>query len=63
MFLNTKFKPLAIFCGCTAWFVSDQVGNPEDRFSHNEAQIIQNSLPNIYMGGIVADGGHILSVR
>ena len=21
------FKPLAIFCSCTAWFVSDQVGN------------------------------------
>ena len=30
-------KPLAIFCGCTARFVSDLVGNP-DRFSHNEAQ-------------------------
>ena len=26
-------KPLAIFCGCTAWFVSDLVGNLEDRFS------------------------------
>ena len=24
-------------CGCTARFVSDLVGNPEDRFSHNEA--------------------------
>ena len=32
-------KPLTIFCSCTAWFVSDQVGNPEDRVSHNEAQI------------------------
>ena len=31
------FKPLAILCGCTARFVSDLVGNPEDRFSHNEA--------------------------
>ena len=31
------FKPLAIFCGCTDRFVSDLVGNPEDRFSHNEA--------------------------
>ena len=31
-------KPLVIFyCGCTARFVSDLVGNPEDRFSHNEA--------------------------
>ena len=29
-----NFKPLAIFCGCTARFVSGLVGNPEDRFSH-----------------------------
>ena len=36
-----NFKPQAIFCGCTAWFVSDLVGNPEDRFSHNEAHMIQ----------------------
>ena len=34
----------AIFSGCTAWFVSDLVGNPEDRFSHNEAQIILASF-------------------
>ena len=33
-------KPLAIFCRRTARFVSDLVGNPEDRFSQNEAQII-----------------------
>ena len=31
--------PLAIFFDCTARFVSDQVKKPEDRFSHNEAQI------------------------
>ena len=30
-------KPLAIFCDCTARFVSDLAGNPKDRFSHNEA--------------------------
>ena len=35
-----NFKPLAISCGCTTRFVSDLVGNPEDRFSHNEAQIV-----------------------
>ena len=33
-FLNTKF-----FCSCTDWFVWDLVGNPEDPFSHNEAQL------------------------
>ena len=33
------FKPLAILCSCTAWFVSDLVGNPEDRFVQNEAHI------------------------
>ena len=36
-------KSLAIFYGCTARFVSDLVGNPEDRFSHNEAHIIENN--------------------
>ena len=41
------FKPLAIFCGCTAWFVSDLVGYPDDRFSHNEAHmsVIKLDLP------------------
>ena len=34
-----NFKPLAIYCGSTARFVWDLVGNPEDRFSHNEAHI------------------------
>ena len=38
-FLNLNFKSLAIFCGCTARFVSDLVENPEDRFSHNAAQL------------------------
>ena len=37
---SNDFKPLAIFCGCTAQFVSDLVENPEDQFSHNEAQLI-----------------------
>ena len=35
-----NFKPLAIFRRCTARFVWDLVGNPEDRFSHNEAQMV-----------------------
>ena len=34
-----KVQFLAILCACTAWFVPDLVGNPEDRFSHNEAHI------------------------
>ena len=36
-----NFKPLATFCGCTARFVSDLVGNPEDRFSHSKVHIKQ----------------------
>ena len=35
-----NIKPLAIFYDFTTRFVSDLVGNPEDRFSHNEAQMI-----------------------
>ena len=34
-----SFKALAIFCGCTAWFVSDLVSNPKDRFSQDTAHI------------------------
>ena len=36
--LIRNFQPLAIFCDCTARFESGLVGNPEDRFSHSEAQ-------------------------
>ena len=35
-----KIKLLAILSGCTAGFVSDLVGNLEDRFSHNEAHLM-----------------------
>ena len=35
-----NFKPLAIICDSTARFVWDLVGNPEDRFSQNEAYCI-----------------------
>ena len=40
-FLNLNFKTLA-FCDCKAWFVSDLVGNSEDRFSHALAHFVQN---------------------
>ena len=36
---SENFKLLAKFCGCTARFVWDLVGNPEDRFSQNEAHL------------------------
>ena len=38
-FLNTKFQASSHLLGCTAWFVSDLVGNPKYQFSHNEAHI------------------------
>ena len=34
-----EISSLAILCDCRAWFVWGLVGNPEDRFSHNEAHI------------------------
>ena len=41
-FLNPKFQAsnnLLKFCGCTARFLSDLVGNPKNRFSRNEGII------------------------
>ena len=37
-----EIKPLAIFCGCTAHFVSDLVGNPDVRFSRDAAKLQGN---------------------
>ena len=37
--LNSKFQASSYLCGYTVRFVSDLVGNPEDRFSHNEAHM------------------------
>ena len=39
LFAYAKTKAQIILGGCTARFVADLVGNPEDRFSHNEAHI------------------------
>ena len=44
---SENFKLLAIFCGCTARFVWDLVGNLKDRFSHNEAQMMLVELQTI----------------
>ena len=43
-----SFKPLAIFCGCTARFVSDLVGNTEDRFSHDEAHMVKLEFTGVH---------------
>ena len=39
-FLNSKFYALAIFCGCTARFVSALVRNPKDRFSSDMSHLM-----------------------
>ena len=36
---KSEISLLAIFCNCTACFVSDLFENPEDWFSHNEVHI------------------------
>ena len=40
---SENFKPLTIFIGFTARYVSDMVGNPEDWFSQNEAQLKEHT--------------------
>ena len=59
--LIKNFKPLAIFCDCTARFVSDLVGNPEHRFSHNEAPLLSSwrywcSRRPVYLSTSIATG-------
>ena len=39
------FNILASLCSWAGWFESDFVGNPEDRFSRDEAQLISPELP------------------
>ena len=40
--LNPKLQAsIALFCGCTALFASDLVGNLEERFSLDAAQLVQ----------------------
>ena len=41
------FLKSEIFCGCTAWFVWDLVGNPEDRFSHEARIATVNKYQNL----------------
>ena len=48
--LLLKFKLLAIFYTCTARFLSDHVGNPEDRFSCVTAHIWMVFLNHDFLG-------------
>ena len=40
---KSKISRLGIFCGCTARFLSDLVGNLEYRFSHIKAHMIEKT--------------------
>ena len=46
LYLYPKFQD-SFFCGCTGWFVSDLVGNPEDRFSGVTAQVASDQVSRI----------------
>ena len=52
-----NFNFLASLCSLGDWFESRFVGNPEDRFSHDEAQIIINNPPEFQHknSGVVVD--------
>ena len=41
---NSEISIVSIFRGCTARFVSDLDGNPEDRFCRDEDHIKQNRV-------------------
>ena len=51
--LLLKSEIPSIFCGCKARFVSDLVGNREDRFSYNEAQICLLALNEMVSVGTI----------
>ena len=48
-------KSLTMFCGSTAWFVSDLVGNHEYRFTHDTAQwyMSEISLNTTIFGDVI----------
>ena len=47
IFLIPNFKPLAIFCGCTAQYESVVVCQPDDRFVHDAAHLSVTTVLNI----------------
>ena len=53
-FYIQNFKPLASFCCCAGQFESYLVGNPEDRFSRDEAHIFCTDFSLCYIN--VSDG-------
>ena len=52
------YKPLTIFCGCTARFVSDLVGNPKDRFSHDTTNIFLSEAGRISIPSLPTTPAH-----
>ena len=54
-FLLSKFQNfqlLAIFCDCTAWFVSDLVGSPNCWFSHAQKHLSFKKMKRLEKDGI-----------
>ena len=47
--LNPKFQASSHLLWLYSRFVSDKVGNPEDRFSHNEAHIFQDNSNKMFL--------------
>ena len=48
---SSNLKP--IFCGCTSLFVSDLVGNLDDRFSCDEAHNVLGANLGLFLNGDV----------
>ena len=58
-----NFKPLAIFSDCTARFVSDLVGNPEDRFSHmmQQQEMQEHGLAHTIISHVTGASNQLIS--
>ena len=56
LFLNPKFQPLAIFCGCTARFVSDLAGMPKTVFFFTTSLELLDIVVSIRYNGVCPVG-------
>ena len=64
-FLNPNFQASSFFCGGTALFVSDLVGNPKNRFSRDTAHftmIVADRRPDQEQEHFPSDYNRVINI-